>query len=150
VRTRRTSYRKRPVSRQPGERGTAGVAEIVLLTPLFLLVAMFIAEVGRLQGAHTEVAYAARAAARAAAELSPATAPSAANQVAAATLASEGVACATLDVEVNTAALVPAGTVEVTVACTTGLGDLGLLRLPVSVHVTASAVEVIDTIRGSP
>ena len=138
------------MSRRPGERGTAGVAEIVLLTPLFLLVAMFIAEVGRLQGAHTEVAYAARAAARAAAELSPATAPSAANQVAAATLASEGVACATLAVEVNTAALAPAGSVEVTVACTTGLGDLGLLHLPVSVHVSASAVAVIDTIRGGP
>jgi Flp pilus assembly protein TadG len=133
-----------------GERGTAGVMEIVLLTPLFLLVAMFIVEVGRLQGAHTEVAYAARASARAAAERSAATAPGAANSVAAATLASEGVSCATLDVRVDTASLVPAGTAKVTVDCTTSLGDLGLLRLPVSVHVQASAVEVIDTVRGGP
>lgn len=136
------------MSTRRGQRGTAGVTEIVLLTPLFLLVAMFIVEVGRVQGAHTEVAYAAREAARAAAQLSPGSAPGAANQVAAATLASEGVSCAPLNVAVDTASIVPAGTAKVTVDCTTGLGDLGLLRLPLSVHVHTSAIEVVDTIRG--
>jgi Flp pilus assembly protein TadG len=138
------------VSRHQGDRGTAGVTEIVLLTPLFLLVAMFIVEVGRLQGAQTEVAYAAREAARAATQLSPATAPAAANQVASATLASEGLTCTPLNVVVDTASLVPAGTAKVTVTCTTGLADLGLLHLPLTVHVQASAVEVVDTIRGGP
>jgi len=138
------------VSIRRGEKGTAGVTEIVLLAPLFVLVAMFIVEVGRLQGAHTEVAYAAREAARAAAQLSPRSAPAAANQVAAATLASEGVSCAPLNVAVDSASIVPAGTAKVTVDCTTGLGDLGLLHLPLSVHVHASAVEVVDTIRGGP
>jgi Flp pilus assembly protein TadG len=138
------------VSRTRGERGTAGVAELVLLTPLFILVAMFIVEVGRLQGAHTEVAYAAREAARAAAERSPATATAAADTVAAATLASERVSCTAMRVDVNTAALAPAGTATVTVDCTTSLGDLGLLHLPITVHVHATAVEVVDTVRGGP
>jgi len=136
------------MSADRGERGTAGVIEIVLLTPVFLLVAMFIVEVGRLQGARTEVGYAAHASARAAAERSPATATAAATSVASATLASEGVSCATLNVLVDTVALAPAGTAKVTVTCTTSLGDLGLLHLPVSVDVHASAVEVVDTVRG--
>ena len=130
--------------------GTAGVIEIVLLTPLFMIVAMFIVEVGRLQGARTEVAYAARASARAAAERSAATAPAAARTVVTATLASEGVSCATLDVQVDTVDLAPAGTAKVTVGCTTSLGDLGLLHLPLSVHLHATAVEVVDSLRGGP
>ena len=133
-----------------GERGTAGVVEIVLLTPLFLLVAMFIVEVGRLQGARTEVGYAARASARAAAERSAGTATAAANAVASATLASEGVTCAALAIQVDTVNLAPAGTAKVTVTCTTSLGDLGLLHLPITVHVHATAVEVVDTVRGGP
>jgi len=132
------------------ETGTAGVAEIVLLTPLFLLVAMFIVEVGRLQSAHSEVAYAAHAAARAAAEQGPSEATAAANTVADATLASEGVSCAQLQVTVNTATLAPAGTATVTVDCATSLADLGLLHLPLHVHERATAVEVVDTIRGGP
>ena len=137
------------MSRQ-SQRGTAGITELVLLTPLFLLVAMFIVEVCRLQGAHSEVAFAARESARAAAELGAGTATRPADAVAATTLASEGLSCAPLQVTVDTARLVPAGTAKVTVDCTTGLGDLGLLRLPVSVHVAAVAVEVVDTVRGGP
>ena len=132
------------------ESGTAGVVEVVLLTPLFLLVAMFIVEVGRLQSAHSEVAYAARAAARAAAEQGPSNATAAADTVADATLASKGVSCAQLQVTVDTAALTPAGTATVTVDCATSLADLGLLHLPLHVHEQATAVEVVDTIRGGP
>ena len=132
------------------EFGTAGVAEVVLLTPLFLLVAMFIVEVGRLQSAHSEVAYAARAAARAAAERSPSTATASADAVAGATLATEGVSCAQLTVTVDTTNLAPAGTASVTVDCATSLADLGLLHLPLHVHERATAVEVVDTVRGGP
>lgn len=138
------------MSGRRGQAGTAGVIEIVLLTPLFMVVAMFIVEIGRLQGARTEIAYAAREAARAAAERSAGTAPAAANSVAASTLASEGVSCAALNVAVDTAALAPAGTAKVTVNCTTSLGDIGLLRLPLSVNVHATAVEVVDAVRGGP
>ena len=130
--------------------GTAGVVEVVLLTPLFLLVAMFIVEVGRLQAAHSEVAYAARAAARAAAERSPTTATAAADTVADATLATEGVSCAQLTVTVDTTNLAPAGAASVTVDCTTSLADVGLLHLPLHVHERATAVEVVDTVRGGP
>ncbi len=129
------------------EAGSAGTLELVLVTPLFLLVAMFIAEVGRIGAARTHVAYAAHAAARAAAEVTAFDAAPRAQAVAEATLASEHTTCAALHVVVDTSDLLPAGTAKVSVECTASFADLGPLHLP-NVTVTSSAVEVVDTIRG--
>jgi Flp pilus assembly protein TadG len=125
------------------------VLEIVLLTPLFMLVAMFIVEIGRIEGARTDVAYAAHSAARAAAQRSSGDATANATAVAGATLAGEGITCTHLQVVTDTSDLLPAGAAKVTVSCTTGFADLGLLHLG-DVRLSASAVEVVDRIRGGP
>ncbi len=57
---------------------------------------------------------------------------------------------ASLEVQIDTVDLAPAGAAKVTVTCTTSLGELGVLHLPVSISVHGSAVEVVDTIRGGP
>ncbi|MHB8463741.1 MAG: TadE/TadG family type IV pilus assembly protein [Acidimicrobiales bacterium] len=129
--------------------GSAGVVEIVLLTPLFMLVAMFIVEIGRIEGARTNVAYAAHAAARAAAQRSSGDAAADATAVATATLAGEGITCTHLRVVTDTSDLLPAGTAKVTVSCTTGFADLGPLHLS-DTTLSASAVDVVDTVRGGP
>jgi Flp pilus assembly protein TadG len=131
------------------ESGSAGVLEVVLLTPLFVMVAMFIAEIGRIEGARNNVTYAAHSAARAAAERAAGDAAASAQQVAQATLADEGVSCAGLQVVTDTQDLLPAGTAKVTVTCATSFGDLGLLHLP-TVTVSATSVAVVDTVRGGP
>jgi len=127
--------------------GSAGVLEIVLLTPVFMLVAMFIVEIGRVEDARTNVAYAAQSAARAAAERTSDDAPADATAVASATLAGEGITCTNLKVVTDTSDLLPAGTAKVTVSCTTGFTDLGPLHLG-DTTVSASAVEVVDTVIG--
>jgi len=129
--------------------GSAGVLEIVLLTPLFMLVAMFIVEIGRIESARSDVAYAAHSAARAAAQRASGDATSDATTVAGDTLAGEGITCTKLQVVTDTSDLLPAGAAKVTVSCTTGFADLGLLHLG-DLRVSASAVEVVDTIRGGP
>ena len=127
--------------------GSVGVLEVVLLTPLFMLVAMFIVEIGRIENARTDVAYAAHSAARAAAQRASGDAAAEATAVAGATLAGEGVTCTNLRVATDTSDLLPAGAAKVTVTCTTGFADLGLLHLG-DLTVSGAAVEVVDAVRG--
>ena len=125
-------------------------AELVLLTPLLILMLLFVVALGRLSGARLEVDGAAAQAARAASfARAPATATAMATQTASSALGSDHVTCAQLTVSTDTAQFAPGGSVAVTVTCHVALSDLTGLRLPASESVTSRATAVIDTFRST-
>ena len=125
-------------------------AELVLLTPLLILMLIFVVALGRLSGARLEVDGAAAQAARAASiARDPATATAMATQTATAALGSDHVTCGQLTVSTDTAQFAPGGSVAVTVTCHVALSDLTGLRLPASESVTSRATAVIDTFRST-
>jgi len=131
------------------ERGSIA-AELVLLTPLLILLLLFVVALGRLSGARLDVDGAAAQAARAASiARDPSTATAMAQQTATAALGSDHVTCAQLTVYTDTAQFAPGGSVAVTVTCHVALSDLTGLRLPASESVTSTASSVIDTYRSS-
>ncbi|HZT67392.1 MAG TPA: TadE/TadG family type IV pilus assembly protein [Acidimicrobiales bacterium] len=131
------------------ETGSA-TAELAILTPLLILFLLLVVALGRLSGARGEVDGAAAQAARAASiTRDPSAATLAAQQTAAASLASEHLTCAHLGVAVDTAAFAPGGTVAVTVSCTVGLSTLTGLHLPATRTLTDRFVEPIDTYRSA-
>jgi Flp pilus assembly protein TadG len=131
------------------ERGSV-TAELVLLTPLLILLLLFVVALGRLSGARLDVDGAAAQAARAASiARDPSTATAMAQQTATAALGSDHVTCAQLTVDTNTAQFAPGGSVAVTVTCHVALSDLTGLRLPASESVSSTASSVIDTYRSS-
>jgi len=124
------------------------MAELVLLTPLLILLLLFVVALGRLAGARIDVDGAAAQAARAASiSRDPATATATAQQTAAAALGSDHVTCAQLTVSTDTSQFQPGGSVAVTVTCTVALSDLTGLRLPVSQQISDRFVAVIDQYR---
>jgi Flp pilus assembly protein TadG len=125
-------------------------AELVLLTPLLILILLFVVALGRLSGARLEVDGAAAQAARAASiARDPSTATATAEQTATAALGSDHVTCAQLTVSTDTAQFAPGGSVAVTVTCTVALSDLTGLRLPASESVSSRATAVIDVYRAA-
>ncbi len=123
-------------------------AELVLLTPLLILLLLFVVALGRLAGARLEVDGAAAQAARAASiAQSPSSATAMAQQTATAALSSDHVTCAQLSVDTDTSRFTPGGSVGVTVTCTVNLGDLTGLRLPLAETISSQATSVIDTYR---
>jgi Flp pilus assembly protein TadG len=96
----------------------AVATELVLLTPLLIVLLLFVVALGRLAGARINVDGAAAQAARAASiATTPAQAAASAQQIATATLGSDHVTCATLQVATDTARFAPGGSVAVTVTC---------------------------------
>jgi len=129
------------------EHGSA-TAELVILTPLLILLLLFVVALGRLAGAHIDVDGAAAQAARAASiARNPAVAAVSAQQTASSALSSQHITCAHLDVSVDTSDFVPGGSVAVTVSCAVNLSDLTGLHLPVTETVANRFVEPIDTYR---
>ena len=125
--------------------------ELVLLTPLLIVLLLFVVALGRLAGARINVDGAAAQAARAASiATTPAGATAEARQTAVAALGSDHVTCASLEVATNTARFAPGGSVTVTLTCAVALSDLTGLRLPASEQVASSATSVIDTYRSVP
>lgn len=134
------------------QRDEAGsvTAELVLLTPLLILMLLFVVALGRVAGARLDVDGAAAQAARAASiARDPTTATAMAQETATAALGSDGVTCADLTVSTNTAQFTPGGSVAVTVTCTVGLSDLTGLRLPTAQSISSTATSVIDLYRSS-
>ena len=132
------------------ERG-AVATELVLLTPLLIVMLLFVVALGRLAGARINVDGAAAQAARAASiATTPGGATAAAQQAATAALGSDHVTCATLQVTTDTARFAPGGSVTVTVTCAVALGDLTGLALPATESVSSTAASVIDTYRSAP
>ena len=130
-----------------GERGSATV-ELVILTPLLILLLLFVVALGRLAGARIDVDGVAAQAARAASiARSPQAATSNAQQTAASVLSSQHITCAHLAVTVDTTDFTPGGSVAVTVSCAVDLADLTGLHLPMTETVANRAVSPIDTYR---
>jgi Flp pilus assembly protein TadG len=133
--------------RQDKERGSTTV-ELVILTPLLVLLLLFVVALGRLAGARIDVDGVAAQAARAASiARSPQAATSSAQQTAAAALSSQHVTCAHLAVSVDTTDFAPGGSVAVTVSCDVELADLTGLQLPGTETVANRAVSPIDEYR---
>lgn len=142
---RRTRWRRRWSDE------TGGVTvELVLLTPLLIVLLLFVVALGRLAGARLDVDGAAAQAARAASiARDPATGTNLARQTATTALGSDHVTCARLAVSTDTADFEPGGQVVVTVTCTVDLAALSGLRLPASESITSRATSVVDTYRAS-
>lgn len=138
-------------ARRPGshrdERGSA-VVEMVLLTPLLLILLLFMVQLGRFAVARTDLDGAARDAARAASlERSLATAAASARSAAEGTLASRNVTCRNLDVRLD-ADFTPGGWVAAEVGCTVDLSDLSLLGVASSRSMSSRFVAPLETYRG--
>jgi Flp pilus assembly protein TadG len=120
-------------------------AELVLLTPVFVLLLLLVAFAGRVGRAQTSVRHAADQAARAASlRQTPGQAAADARAVAVAELNDSSVSCVSPQVVVDTSELRPGGVVRVTVRCTADLHDLGLLGVPGHRSFSASSIEVVD------
>ncbi len=78
----------------------------------------------------------------------PGAATAAAESTARATLDRQQVRCSEFSVSTDVSALHPGGSVAVGIRCVTRLEDLTLLRMPGSVALQATAVEVVDRRRG--
>jgi Flp pilus assembly protein TadG len=131
-----------------GESGMA-VTELLLVTPLLVVLLLFVAFGGRLLQARGDVDSAARDAARAATlTRSPAEAQAAAHRAATTALGGGTAPCAPLTVDVDTDGFRPGGQVTVTVVCHLHLADLALLGIPGTSTLIGRATSVIDTYRG--
>jgi Flp pilus assembly protein TadG len=131
------------------ERGMATV-ELVLLTPLALVVLAFLVIAGRLSTASADVTGASRDAARSASlAQSYEEAVAAANQTAQASLAAQDVTCRNLQVTGgDPSTFVAGGEITVTVSCDVNLADVALPGIPGARTVTSTSTEVIDRFRG--
>ncbi|MBL1102902.1 TadE/TadG family type IV pilus assembly protein [Streptomyces coffeae] len=127
------------------DRGSAAV-ELVLVTPLLLLVLMTVVALGRLTDARLVVADTAHQAARAASlARTQGQALTTARRTARASLDHAGTACSQPQVTLTTSGLQPGSTVTAHICCTVTLTDLTRIRMPgrITVHQTAhSPVDV--------
>jgi Flp pilus assembly protein TadG len=120
--------------------------ELVLLTPLFLLVIALLVLCGRVTDVRLQAASLAHQAARAAsAQPDPRRARGAADAV----LAQPGTRCPHPVAAVDTNSWAPGGTVTVTVTCTPDLAALTLLPIRDAVPISASFISPIDRFGGA-
>jgi Flp pilus assembly protein TadG len=127
------------------ERGSAAV-ELVLLTPLLILIVLLYLGFGRITHAEQLVDDAAAQAARAATldYLDPSRAQAAATQAAAQALAESGLSCSSDQVSVDTGDDRPGGSITVHLACHADLAQAVATGLPGSATLTASSTSPID------
>ncbi len=126
----------------------SATAEIVILTPLLVLLALVFVVGGRLTNALQEVADAARTSVESAVIAS--TASSAQAQAVAAAdyeISHDGFQCAPYSVTVDVADFAPGGFVSVQLRCGVGLATLGIPGLPGSVTLSAHASAGIEFYR---
>jgi Flp pilus assembly protein TadG len=129
------------------EHGSAAV-ELVLVTPLLLVLLLAVAYAGRVMHAQTLVRHAADQGARAASlRQTPAAAAADGRAAVIADLTNSGVSCPTPQVQVDTSDFRPGGVVRVVVRCSTTSRGLGLLGLGPRA-VGAASSEVVDARRG--
>ncbi|MDA8285866.1 MAG: pilus assembly protein [Actinomycetota bacterium] len=141
---------RRALRRLRADESGSVATELVLLTPLLILMLLFVVALGRTVSARMQVDGAAAQGARAASiARDPTTATAMAQQAATSALGSDHVTCGDLTVTTDTADFAPGGQVEVTVTCTVDLADLLGLRLPASQTLSSTATSVIDTYRAA-
>jgi Flp pilus assembly protein TadG len=127
----------------------SSTAEAALLTPLLVMVLLFLVLCGRLASAQIDLNAAASSAARAGSlARTEGAARANAQRAALETLAARGVICRQPAVFVTTGGLRPGGAVTVTISCSVRMSDLTLLGVPGSRAVSATATSPIDTWRG--
>lgn len=132
------------------DRGSAAV-ELVLVTPLLVLVFLVVVAFGLLADARLVVADAAHQAARAASLARTETeARAQAESAASAALREAGASCTHPTVHLATGGLTPGATVRARVSCTAGLGRLSHTGLPGHVPLAHTAYSVVDTFRSTP
>lgn len=138
---------RHPPDRLVGDRGVSP-ATVVVLTPLFLVLLMFIVFAGRIATTRQDVLSASRDAARSAAVMSPSAAHGAGVNAAHATLADRGVSCSGgMDIDVNVGAMQPGGQVVATVTCTVAGADLLPFWAPGSKTISETSFAAVDTYR---
>lgn len=138
------------MTRLRGDQGSV-TTEVVIVTPIAIMLLCLVALVGRTATAREQVDEAARDAARSASlERDPSAAWWAAQDSATTSLAAGGFRCASTSVDVDTSAFQPGGQVAVTVRCDIPLSDLGLLGLSGTRTVQSRSVSVVDQYRGLP
>ncbi len=124
--------------------------ELVVLTPVLLIVALMTLVLGRIADARQQVAEAARAGAEAAAVLPTAAAAQwGAPADAVIGLIGSKHTCAHVTVVTDTSHFFPGGYVTVRVTCAVLLSDLGVRGLPGSTSVQASATAPLDPYRAA-
>lgn len=137
-------------ARDDGERGSAAV-ELVLLTPLLVLVFLVVVAFGLLADARLVVADAAHQAARAASlARTEKDARVQAEQAAGAALREAGASCTRPSVRLSTGGLAPGSTVTARVSCTVNLAGLTGTGLPGHVPLKGTAFSVVDSFRSAP
>ena len=133
------------------ERGSAAI-ELVLLVPALMLLLLFAVAGGRVAIAHGSVQQAAADAARAASIARTAgSAQTSAVAAARATLANQGLTCASMTVTLDTSGFAtpvgPPASVAATVSCAVELSELALPGLPDRL-VSATVASPLDVFRG--
>ena len=135
-----------PAVRRRDESGSAAL-ELALLTPVLIVVLLFVVALGRVASARESVDGAAGAAARAATlASSPQAAVVAARAEATSSLSSGGTSCAVTKVAVDVADFVPGGVVSVRVSCEVTLSS-AVPGLPGSSTISATGASVLDRYR---
>ncbi|GAA2110208.1 hypothetical protein GCM10009802_07050 [Streptomyces synnematoformans] len=137
-------------ARDDGQRGSAAV-ELVLLTPLLVLVLLVVVAFGLLADARLVVADAAHQAARAASlARTENDAHTQAERAADAALREAGSSCTRPTVHLTTGGLAPGATVTARVTCTADLAGLTHTGLPGHVPLKGTAFSVVDSFRSAP
>jgi Flp pilus assembly protein TadG len=122
-------------------------AELAVLTPVLVLLMLFVVFGGRLGQVEQDVTHATAESARSA-SLAHGDVAALARETVVNNLAAAGVACRSLRVTVDGNPPRAGGTVTVTTRCDVDMTDVAGLGLPRRRTVSASAVEVVDTYRG--
>jgi len=129
------------------EEGQA-IAELVIVTPVLLLVIVLLISLGRIDSAQGDVESAARAGVQAAVvQDNPSEAQAQAVTAVASTLATAGLTCPSPQVITNTSNFTSGGSVSVTVTCVTSLADVSVPGVPGTKTLWATSVAPIDPYR---
>ena len=128
------------------DRGSAAV-EMVLLTPLLVLLLLFVVHVGRAGEGMTVVRHAADQGARAASMVSSGRMADVARRAVEKDLARADHSCADPSVSVRTSVVGETTWVTVQVVCSTSFDGLGLLGAG-GARMSASSTEIVDRYRG--
>lgn len=135
--------------RRTGDRRGVLSLEFALVVVGVLGALMLLGAAWRLGQTRGEMRDVAAEAARAASlRQHPRVAAEAAEQTARETLGRHRIRCSEFSVAADVSALHPGGSVAVEIRCVSRLEDLTLLRMPGSVSLQATAVEVVDQRRG--
>ena len=122
--------------------------ELAILTSFLIVMLLLVVGLGRVSHGRQLIDQAGAAAARAAALANaPGQATANARRAAADTLSQAGLACAQLQVDVDTGAFHPGGYVDVAVRCTAELSGLALAGLPGSVTLSSASRSPLETYR---